>query len=413
MPLRGRASLNQGIRAVFARPWAPARLHSPQANVKETIAKMQPAHTSLIIVQPTPFCNIDCSYCYLPSRNDRTRLEADQIGTIFKKLLTFPSVQEQVSVVWHAGEPLVPGIAYYEKVFAEIEKAARGGLQINHAMQTNGTLINDAWCDFFKRWNVGLGVSIDGPMAIHDACRKTRSGQGTFKKTVEGIARLRANEIPFYVISVLTKVALLQPDAMFDFYQAFDIRDVGFNIEEKEGMNETSSLEGLDDEARLVAFFTRFSELMVEREFPIAVRELEEALASIQMLDVTGPSSHQNEPFGIITIDVTGNVYTFSPELAGFTAERYGSLSIGNIFEASYEELRDSAKLALMTAEIKAGIERCRRECSYFRVCGGGTPSNKLFENGSFASTETKFCRLTKQRVTDFVLRSIESRLRP
>jgi uncharacterized protein len=358
--------------------------------------------TSLIILQPTPFCNIDCSYCYLAQRNDRTQLDTSRIGKIFEKLLTFPSIRHQVAVVWHAGEPLVLGVPYYERAFAE-----------NHAMQTNGTLITDQWCDFFKRWNVGLGVSVDGPMFIHDACRKTRAGNGTFHKAINGIARLRSNEIPFYVISVLTKDAIQHPDAMFDFYQEFDIRDVGFNIEEKEGMNKASSFDGTPDEPQIVEFFERFAELMVERAFPIAIRELEEALASIKTMDNDGPSSHQNVPFGIITIDVTGNVYTFSPELVGFSSEKYGTFSIGNIFESTFEELRDSAKLKFMTSEIDTGIELCRRECRYFRVCGGGTPSNKLFENGSFASTETMHCRLAKQRVIDFVLASIESRLKP
>jgi uncharacterized protein len=64
-----------------------------------------------------------------------------------------------------------------------------------------------------------------------------------------------------------------------------------------------------------------------------------------------------------------------------------------------------------MTDEINRGIEMCRAECKYFPVCGGGDPSNKMFENGTFASTTTLYCRLTKKRVADFVMDAIESRL--
>jgi uncharacterized protein len=63
-----------------------------------------------------------------------------------------------------------------------------------------------------------------------------------------------------------------------------------------------------------------------------------------------------------------------------------------------------------MQADIAAGIERCRRTCPYFAFCGGGAPANKYFENGSFDSTETLFCRLSKQAVLDVVLDKLERR---
>jgi len=61
-----------------------------------------------------------------------------------------------------------------------------------------------------------------------------------------------------------------------------------------------------------------------------------------------------------------------------------------------------------MLAEIDEGVKRCRECCEYFSVCGGGEPVNKLAENGSFASTETIYCRLTKMRATDLVLDALE-----
>lgn len=72
--------------------------------------------------------------------------------------------------------------------------------------------------------------------------------------------------------------------------------------------------------------------------------------------------------------------------------------------------MKRSSALAKMSTMIEEGIELCRKECEYFPVCGGGTPSNKLFENGTFASSETLYCRLTKKITTDFVLSTIESR---
>jgi uncharacterized protein len=365
--------------------------------------------TNLIILQPTPFCNINCSYCYLPERANRTTLTLDQIQVMFEKLVGFPTIEKRVTVVWHAGEPLVLGTDYYESAFTRIRACCPDNLKIDHAFQTNGMLINDKWCDLIKTWNIGVGVSIDGPRHINDAARKTRTGKGTFDKTVAGIRCLQKRDIPFYVISVLGKNALAEPDAIFSLYRDLDIRDVGFNIEEQEGIHTDSSLKHELGNDSLNKFLTRFSELMNKHDFPIVVRELEEALASIRYFDKKGPINNLVIPFGIITIDVRGEVYTFSPEIAGYSSKDFETFSIGNIFTNSFDELKNSNVLKSMSAQINEGIELCRAQCGYFPVCGGGAPSNKVFENGTFASTTTMHCELTKKRVTDFLLSKIET----
>jgi uncharacterized protein len=365
--------------------------------------------TSLVILQPTPFCNINCSYCYLPQRSDRTTLSADQIQRIFEKLVTFPTISKHTTVVWHAGEPLVLGPKYYDTAFTRIRECCPPGLQIDHAFQTNGMLINDEWCDLFQRWKVGVGVSIDGPRHINDAYRKTRSGQGTFDKTVAGIHRLKQRNIPFYVISVLTRAALADPDGLFALYHELGIRDVGFNIEEQEGIHTTTTL-GSELASRSVPdFLRRFNELMREHDFQVVVREIEETLASIRYFDKRGPVNNLVIPFGIITIDVRGDIYTFSPEIAGYSSRDFDTFAIGNIFNHSFAEIEGSSVLKAMTSQIADGVELCRTSCKYFSVCGGGAPSNKVFENGTFASTSTTHCELTKKRVTDYLLETIEA----
>jgi uncharacterized protein len=135
-------------------------------------------------------------------------------------------------------------------------------------------------------------------------------------------------------------------------------------------------------------------------------REFEQTIIAIRFSDERQASNDQTLPFGIITIDVDGNMYTFSPELAGFE-----NFAVGNIFEKDFPELASSPNLRRMVTEIQAGTELCQRDCEYFSVCGGDAPANKIFENGTFRSTETTFCRLSKKRITDFVLEAIETAL--
>jgi uncharacterized protein len=365
--------------------------------------------TSLVVLQPTAFCNINCAYCYLPNRSDRTRLEIDRLRALVQRLFTFPTLRDGTTFVWHAGEPLVLGPQYYEAAFSAIEAERPMDLAVDHAIQTNGMLIDDAWCDLFRRWNVGIGVSIDGPRAIHDANRKTRSGKGTFDKAIAGIERLRANDIPFHVISVLGHEGLRNPDALFAFYRDHDIRNVGFNVEEVEGVHASANLNGDVDAPVLRDFLRRFSQMMVQQDFAIEVRELEHAAWTIRTARDEVLANEQVQPFGIITIDVTGEVYTFSPELAGYSSADFRTFSIGNIFEHDFDALAGSDILRRMNRQIAEGVALCRERCRYFRLCGGGAPSNKVFENGTFASAETTFCRLTKKTVMDFVLDTIES----
>jgi uncharacterized protein len=148
---------------------------------------------------------------------------------------------------------------------------------------------------------------------------------------------------------------------------------------------------------------------MRSHDFHIVVREIEETLVSIRHFDKNGPINNLVIPFGIITVDVKGGIYTFSPEIAGYGSRDFDTFSIGNVFTDSFEDMRNSSVLTAMSSQIAAGVELCRTSCRYFSVCGGGAPSNKVFENGTFASTSTTYCELTKKRVTDFLLEKIEA----
>jgi uncharacterized protein len=112
-------------------------------------------------------------------------------------------------------------------------------------------------------------------------------------------------------------------------------------------------------------------------------------------------------------VDVEGRAYTFSPELVGARHARFGDFSIGNLWTDDLEKLLTSRALRLQFDDIEAGVKRCSANCAYFQWCGGGSPANKLFENGSLDSTETMFCRMTRQGVLEETLSALEKWLEP
>jgi uncharacterized protein len=363
-----------------------------------------PTHLDTVVVQPTPFCNINCSYCYLPDRNVKTVIEQSTIESLFTKVFASDWTSGGLTVIWHAGEPLVVPISFYETAFQAIEALRPRTLQLRHSIQTNGMLITREWCELFKKWDVGVGVSIDGPKALHDAHRVTRTGQGTFDKTIAGIRLLRQEDVPFHVISVLSKGGMQVPGEMLDFYVSEGIEDVCFNVEESEGAHVSELFAGGGAQRSFKHFLSEFWRLSRGSGQVRFVREVDGMLPRVFRPADSAMMNSQVEPFGMMNVDCHGNVSSFSPELLGLKNADYEDFIVGNINRHSLEDMLASAPMRTMSRDIAAGVEACRTSCEYFSVCGGGAPVNKLAENGSFLSTRTSFCSLTQMVPIDLIL---------
>jgi len=368
----------------------------------------------LLVVQPTPFCNLDCDYCYLPNRDDRSRLSLEILETALERVLESPYVDGPFTLLWHAGEPLTVPIAFYDAATACIRQTlARHGLPpetIVQSLQTNATVIDAAWCDCFIRNDIHVGVSMDGPAFLHDAHRRTRTGLGSHAASLRGIEWLQRRGIPFQVICVLTADALDHADTLFDFFTGHGINTVGFNMEETEGENAQSTLELPDGERRYKLFLERFWQRMAAQPGLLRLREFD-GITSLACSDERLQNTDMNAPFAIVNVDARGNVSTFDPELLSVQTEEYGDFSFGNVRQDSLEALAQTEKFQRVLAEISSGVERCRQGCAYFGLCGGGAGSNKYWEHGTFDCSATQHCRYRIQLVADVVLDGMEKQL--
>jgi uncharacterized protein len=373
-----------------------------------------PLHSStspridLVVVQPTPFCNINCRYCYLPARSDKSVISLDTVRTLFQKVLTSGWLGAELTIIWHAGEPLVMPVQFYRQAFELIESLRPAGLRLRHSIQTNGLLINTEWCDLFREWEVGVGVSIDGPRKFNDANRLSRKGYSTYDKAMAGLRLLREQSVPFHVISVLTRESMAAPQDMLDFYVSEGITDVCFNVEESEGSHVSSLLAQTDARTAFRTFLEKFWQLSRVDGRIGFIREIDGILPRV----FRGADSHmrnaQVEPFGMLNVDCQGNVSSFSPELLGLKNPRYNDYIVGNINCQSLQQMLHSAAMQSMARDIAQGVQACRESCQYFSVCGGGAPVNKWSEGGSFAGTRTGFCELTQQVPVDLILKSLQ-----
>jgi len=366
----------------------------------------------LIGIQPTLFCNLDCSYCFLSSeaRKSKKRISIELVEQIAQRVFSSGIVNGSFTISWAASEPLVLKPAFYEEAFAVIEKHNTSNTKITHAFTTNATLITEEWCEFFAKHEIYLAVSIDGPAFIHDRCRVTRAGKGTHKRAINGVRLLRKHNFPFACISVLTNEALDYPDEIYDFFRSEKIGGTAFNFDEADGVNPQSSMNGDGVMERYEKFLSRFYDIVRKEGSVFWVREFdqEKSVYSGGELErmksskkgYLSPNNQCVIPFALLNIDCQGNFSTFTPELLGTKHRTYGNFYLGRIQDDPIESVVHTDKFREIWRDIAAGVRKCEKTCSYFAFCGGGSPSNKYVENGTFNSTETLHCRIcTKSRV--------------
>lgn len=355
----------------------------------------------IIVIQSTSFCNLDCAYCYLPNRHLKNRFALESIPLLVEKLAAAELLNPDITVCWHAGEPLVLPADYYREAKRLFDAHAPAGVQFRHSFQTNAVLLSDAHAEFMAECEALVGVSIDGPEDLHDSRRKTRDGRGTFARTMAGFERLVRHGVTPSSIAVLGRDSLPQADRIYDFFRGLGVRNAGFNIEEIEGINRESSLSGDAIGAEVRNFFRRLHDRAAADPQPLRIRELASGLeATMSGLAGMEGGSTENNPLSILSVDTNGRLATFSPELLQVEGDS-DRFTFGDLATIDFTQLWRNNRFVEMHSQIEEGIALCRANCRYFGSCRGGAPANKMAENGTFVSSETMHCRLSKQAVVD------------
>lgn len=167
-------------------------------------------------------CNLDCKYCYFLSKEmmypgSRFRMADEILETFIRQYIESQSVSE-VTFGWQGGEPTLMGLDFFERVIHYQQKYVKPGIKIHNALQTNGTLLDESWCCFFKKHDFLIGISIDGPQELHDAYRVNKGGAGTFVQVMRGWRLLYEHGVEY---NVLCTVHVANQDHPLDVYRFF------------------------------------------------------------------------------------------------------------------------------------------------------------------------------------------------
>ena len=176
-----------------------------------------------VLAKPTgAICNLDCKYCFFLSKEmlypgDRFRMSDELLETYIRQLLEMQPLGE-VNVAWQGGEPTLMGIEFFRRAVEHVERHRKAEQNIQHTIQTNGTLLDDEWCAFFKLHNVLVGLSVDGPQPMHDAYRVNKRGVGSFSDVMQGYQLLREHEVD---VNILCTIHAANAEHPLDVYRFF------------------------------------------------------------------------------------------------------------------------------------------------------------------------------------------------
>ncbi len=170
-----------------------------------------------VVVKPIgSSCNLDCAYCYYRCKETSRNRIAD--GLLEKFIRQCIAGQEEDPVVfnWHGGEPALLGLDFFRKV-VELEQKYAEGRRIENDFQTNGVLLDEAWCEFFKEHGFYVGLSIDGPKHLHDRYRLADGGTSSFDQVYRAARLLRQFEVHFNPLVVINRVNAKHPAEVYEF----------------------------------------------------------------------------------------------------------------------------------------------------------------------------------------------------
>lgn len=167
-------------------------------------------------------CNLGCHYCFFLSKEnlyqgDRYLMDEQTLETYIEQLME-SSPDGQVDLAWQGGEPMLRGIDFFKRSVELAHQYRKSNQRILHTIQTNGTLIDDAWAAFFKEHNYLVGLSIDGPSALHNSYRVNKQDAGSFDDVIRGWNYLRKHDVE---VNILCTVNAANQDHPLDVYHFF------------------------------------------------------------------------------------------------------------------------------------------------------------------------------------------------
>lgn len=348
-------------------------------------------------------CNLQCGYCYYLEKSRlydaSSQMMSDEMLDLFIREYIHSQTTLEVLFTWHGGEPLLRPISFYERAL-ELQQKYADGRKVANCIQTNATLLDDEWCEFFRRNDFLVGVSIDGPQPMHDSLRKTRRGESSYRDVMRGLRLLNKHRVEWNAMATVNQANVEHP---LEFYRFFrDDLECRF-LQFTPVVERTCQTEGVE---RLMHGSEPRGEVM---PYSITAEQWGHFLCEIfdewvrndvgrmfvQLFDST-LANWVGEAVGVCTmskycghaavIEHNGDVYSCDHFV--FPEYRLGNLREKSLSEMMYGQRQSDFGVAKHTS-----LPRQCRECEYEFACHGECPRNRFLTTADGESGLNYLCK--------------------
>ena len=351
------------------------------------------ARPMYVMLKPAgSLCNLRCKYCYYLEKDKlykqcKNHVISDELLEKFIKEYIEAQTTPQVLFTWHGGETLMRPISFYKRAL-ELQRIYGRGRQIDNCIQTNGTLLTDEWCQFFKDNNFLVGVSIDGPQEFHDEYRRTATNKPTFVKVMNGINLLNKHGVKWNALAVVNDYNADYPLEFYRFFKQIGCKYIQFSpivervVKREDGLTLAPGMQGGD------AGLADFS-ITPEQWGNFLCTIFDEWVHNdvgeyfVQLFDATLANWVGQAPGVCILAEECGHagVMEFNGDVYSCDHFVYPEHLLGNLHTKTITEMMYSDQQNKFAKMKKQMLPQQCKECKFLFACHGECPKNRFLND--------------------------------
>lgn len=346
-----------------------------------------PDHLQLLVKPAGADCNQSCVYCFYrrvrgelyPGENPPRMMDA----TLEAMIRRFLRLRQPQSVFcWQGGEPTLAGLDFFRRAVALMQQHGRGGQSVSNALQTNGLLLDDEWCQFLENFRFLVGLSLDGPPELHDLYRKTPGRDGSHQDVMRAMGHLRENHVEFNVLSVVNDATARHAKTLYNYFRELGVSHMQFIPCVETGTDGIPAPFSVSAEA--------YGDFLCElfdcwrADVPAVSERLFDALLARELTGRSGLCTLDGLCGDYLVVEHNGDVYPCD----FFVSEEW---RLGNINQTPYEKLLERGRMRQFRAARRRLPDECA-SCRWRDLCRGGCLKDRSRAGGRF-DQPTFFCK--------------------